>query len=176
MAGRSGVPLMVAMLAIRAPCRSRTSRRACVGEVIVQEANRLPLAGADGRVAPGATRPSGVPSGLISQTSVLSLAPEGDADPLATAPGPAWPAGRVTSSWPAPVQVPLRIVPESASRLSWPNLTVVLLNDGGSTGGMGARTVVKCTTTGVAAGTGDGVVVAPGEAAGGAALGWSLTV
>src|SRR5436309_4127117 len=174
MAARSGLPLMVATLAMSVPCRSRTSRRACVGEVIVQEANRLPLAGAEGSVAPGATSPSGVPSGLISQTSVLSFAPDGDADPLGAAPGPAWPAGRVTSNCPAPVQVPLRMVPESASRLSWPNLTVVLLNDGGSTGGMGARTVVKCTTTG-AAGTGDGVVVAPGEAATGAALGGSWT-
>ena len=71
---------------------------------------------------PGATSRTGVPIGLISQTSVVGAEPKAVAvgDWLGSVAGPGRPPGRVTSSWPAGVQVAARILPESASRLSNP--------------------------------------------------------
>ena len=139
------------------------------------------MGAAAGKLPPGATSRIAVPLVLISQTSVLADGPEAVAvaDGLADVAGPAAPPGRVTSNWPAGVHTAFRILTllESPSRLSNPYVTPELRNDGGTTGGMGARTVVKCTTTGVGATAGFGVLAGfAGLALGAAALGFSLTV
>ena len=138
------------------------------------------MGAAAGKLSPGPTRRTGVPIGLISHTSVPAAEPEAVAvaDGLGTAAGPAWPPGRVTSNWPAEVQTAFRILslPESPSRLSKPYVTPALRNDGGTTGGMGARTVVKCTTAGVGATAGFGLLGLDGFGVARVALGFTVTV
>ena len=145
---------------------------------LLHEANSPPVGAAAGSVAPGARRRSRVPSALISQISVDAFAA---GKPVGVAPvealGPAGPAGTVTSSWPAGVQVAFRIVPASARRLSLPHLTFELLNEGGTAGGTGAGVVVKWTTTGVGATEGFGVMLGlEGLGVGVVAKGLKLTV
>src|ERR1700730_10249016 len=122
---RSGTPSSVATVPWELPCRSQIPRLAWLLEVTCQAAKTPPDGAAAGKLPPWTSSRIGVPCVLISQMSVVAFGAGGPdtvavADGLADDPTPGCPAGRVTSSWPAGVQLPLKTVPASASRLSWP--------------------------------------------------------
>src|SRR5256714_14248813 len=108
------------------PCRSQMPSVAWFLGASRQAAKTPPEGAAAGKLPPGATSRMGVAGvleTLISQMSVVALGAAGAAGvavaegPL-DAPGPGWPAGRVTSNRPARGQLALKTVPESANRLS----------------------------------------------------------
>src|SRR5882672_1040107 len=105
---RSGVPLSVASVACGVPCRSQTPSLTWFPGATCQAATRPPEGAAAARLPPGTSMRIGVPNELISQTSLVAFGaggPDGVALGVAEAdgvgePGPSWPAGRVTSTWP----------------------------------------------------------------------------
>src|SRR2546423_13472951 len=118
------MPPMVTRLACETPWRSQIPRFTWLPAAVCQAATTRPEGAAAGKLPPGTSSRTGVPSELISQTSVVAFGaggPEGVAlaDGLGE-PGPSCPAGRVTSSSPPGVQEVPRMVAAPASRLPQP--------------------------------------------------------
>src|ERR1700675_651389 len=111
------------MVACRLPCRSQTPRLTRFPDATCQAAISPPDGAAAGQLPPGTRMRIGVPSELNSQTSVVAFGVGGPAgvaedDGLGDDPGPGCPTGRVTRTWPVGAHAALRMLPESASRLS----------------------------------------------------------